>query len=139
MTATHDQAGRRLTTSFSVAAMAGLCGSCAALLGTAWDARYATEDQLVGHFLKWFSAAYGTGAFVGLCLIGSTRLVKVFLKVMAWSGAAAVLSAVFVAELARADALSLFAIAFLLVLPVVCGGVALAASVRKLADRRPDS
>jgi len=50
----------------------------------------------------------------------------------AWTAVGVALSATFTAELARADALSLFALSIVLALPAICGGLCLKSVLKRV-------
>jgi hypothetical protein len=100
---------------------------------------------LIAHFLKWYSLAYAIALAVSAAAMRLTGGLLWWARIAAWTAVGVVLSATFMAELARADAsrgpsapneiLMLFALAFGLEMPS-CGGLCLASVLtRSVFDR----
>jgi len=87
-----------------------------------WDGRFDSEDHLVAHFLKWYS----------LAVVSAWSSLIWWARMAAWTAVGVALSATFTAELARADALSLFALSIVLALPAICGGLCLKSVLKRV-------
>jgi len=102
------------------------------LFGTTWDGRFDSEDHLVAHFLKWYSLAYAVGLVSGAAVVSAWSSLIWWARMAAWTAVGVALSATFTAELARADALSLFALSIVLALPAICGGLCLKSVLKRV-------
>ena len=129
--------GRRLLIAFASTIVLGWIACSMALLGTTWDGRFDSEDRLVAHFLKWYSLAYVVPLALSAAVMRTSGGLAWWARIAAWTSVGAVLSAVFTAELARADALSIFALPVVLALPAFCGGLCLASILKRVTV--PDS
>jgi hypothetical protein len=124
--------GRRLLMAFALTIVLGWIGCSMAIFGTAWDGRFDSEDHLVAHFLKWYSLAYAIALALSATAMGTTGGLMWWARIAAWTAVGVVLSATFTAELARADALSLFALSVVLAIPAFCGGLCLASVLKRV-------
>jgi hypothetical protein len=124
--------GRRLLMAFALTIVLGWIGCSMAIFGTAWDGRFDSEDHLVAHFLKWYSLAYAIALALSATVMGTTGGLMWWARIAAWTAVGVVLSATFTAELARADALSLFALSIVLAIPAFCGGLCLASVLKRV-------
>jgi hypothetical protein len=122
---------------FALTIVLGWIGCSMALLGTAWDGRYDSEDHLVAHFLKWYLLAYAVALALSATALRTTGGLIWWARIAAWTAVGVVLSAIFTAELARADALSIFALPVVLAMPAFGGGLCLASVLKRvtLPDR----
>ena len=127
---------------FAFTIVLGWIGCSMTLLGTAWDARVDSEDHLIAHFLKWYSLVYAIALAVSARAMRLTGGLLWWARIAGWTAVGVVLSATFMAELARADAsrgasapnelLTLFALAFDLAMPALCGGLCLASVLKRV-------
>jgi len=124
--------GRRLVIAFTTTIVVGWIGCSMILFGTAWDGRFDSEDHLVAHFLKWDALAYAVALALSATALRTRGALIWWARIAAWTAVGVVMSAVFTAEFARADALSLFALSVVLAMPAFCGGLALKSALKRV-------